>query len=121
MLAERETRSSPDFKASRKYSSQSHRAFSQARLDHRQFAYSRACTMTRVCKTDQIRAAWAIGDRIGALRIAAQFFDRSGRTKTFKRAIDAFNHPDFYTQLGKEPQEVVTAALEALQKRFDLR
>jgi hypothetical protein len=26
-------------------------------------------------KTDQIRAAWAAGDRIGALRIAARFFD----------------------------------------------
>jgi hypothetical protein len=26
-------------------------------------------------KTDQIRAAWQTGDRIGALRIAARFFD----------------------------------------------
>jgi hypothetical protein len=30
----------------------------------------------------KFRAAWATGDRIGALRIAAQFFDRSGATKT---------------------------------------
>jgi len=35
--------------------------------------------------------------------------------------MDANNHPGFYRQLGKDPQEVVTAALEALQKRFDLR
>ena len=33
-----------------------------------------------ICKTDKIRAAWAVGDRIGALRIAARFFDRSGDT-----------------------------------------
>jgi hypothetical protein len=55
-------------------------------------------------KTDQIRTAWASGDRIRALRIAAQFFDRSDATKTFQRGMDANNHPDFYRQLGKEPQ-----------------
>jgi hypothetical protein len=88
------------------------------RLDHRQFAYSRA---PRVCKTDQIRAAWGNGDRIGALRIAAQFFDRSDTTKTFQRGIDAHHHPQFYRQIGKEPQELITAALDLLAKRFDLR
>jgi hypothetical protein len=71
-------------------------------------------------KTDQIRSAWAGGDRIGALRIAAQFFDRSENTRAFKRGIDAFNHPDFYTQIGKEPTQLVTAALALLAKRFDL-
>jgi hypothetical protein len=37
----------------------------------------------------RIRVAWAAGDRIGALRIAARFFDRSDATKAFKRGIDA--------------------------------
>jgi len=72
-------------------------------------------------KTDQIRAAWLAGDQIGALRIAAQFFDRSITTKTFQRGMDANNHPGFYRQIGKEPQELVTAALALLAKRFDLR
>jgi hypothetical protein len=72
-------------------------------------------------KTDQIRAAWFRGDRIAALRIAAQFFDRSNETMIFKRGMDANNHPGFYRQLGKEPQELVAAALALLQKRFDLR
>jgi hypothetical protein len=72
-------------------------------------------------KTDQIRAAWFRGDRIAALRIAARFFDRSNETMIFKRGMDANNHPGFYRQLGKVPQELVTAALALLQKRFDLR
>jgi len=76
--------------------------------------------MKRVCKTDQIRDAWAAGDRIGALRIAAQFFDRSTATKTFQRGMNANNHPGFYRQLGKEPQELITKALDLLAKRFDL-
>jgi hypothetical protein len=57
---------------------------------------------------------------MGALRIAAHFFDRSDATKAFQRGMNANNHPGFYRQLGKEPQEVVTAALEILAKRFDL-
>jgi hypothetical protein len=72
-------------------------------------------------KTDQIRAAWLAGDRIGALRIATQFFDRSDATKTFQRGMDAHRHPRFYSQIGKQPQELVTTALELLAKRFDLR
>jgi hypothetical protein len=39
----------------------------------------------------------------------------------FKRGMDANNHPDFYRQLGKEPQELITAALASLAKRVDLR
>jgi hypothetical protein len=52
-------------------------------------------------KLDSIRAAWSVGDRLGALRIAARFFDRSGTTKAFKRGMDAHNNPEFYRQLGK--------------------
>jgi hypothetical protein len=71
-------------------------------------------------KTDQIRTAWFRGDRIAALRIAARFFDLSEGTIAFKCGISAFNHPDFYRQIGKEPQELVSAALALLAKRFDL-
>ena len=61
-------------------------------------------------KTDQIRAAWASGDQIRALRIAAWFFDRSADTKTFKRGMDAYNNPDFYRQLGRDPEQLTGTA-----------
>jgi hypothetical protein len=73
-----------------------------------------------ICKSDQIRAAWGAGDRIGALRIAARFFDPSSDTKTFKRGMDAYNNPGFYRQLGKDPEQLMTAALELLAKKFRL-
>ena len=73
-----------------------------------------------MCKTDQIRAAWHAGDRIGALRIAARFFDRSIDTVTFKRGMSAHNHPGFYRQLGKDPEQLMAAAFELLTKRFGL-
>src|SRR6516225_3142527 len=72
------------------------------------------------CKVDKIRAAWVAGDRIGALRIAARFFDRSTTTRTFKRGMAAYNHPDFYRQLGQVPEQIVANALRALQVRFKL-
>ena len=71
-------------------------------------------------KTDQIRAAWAAGDQIRALRIAARFFDRSADTRTFKRGMDAYNNPGFYQQLGKNPEQLTTAALELLAMKFGL-
>ena len=41
-------------------------------------------------KCSKIREAWASGDRIAALRIAARFFDRSEATQIFKRGMNAF-------------------------------
>jgi hypothetical protein len=72
------------------------------------------------CKSDQIRAAWAAGDQVGALRIAARFFDRSMATRSFKRGMNAHNHPGFYRQLGKDPEQIVRDALDVLAKRFNM-
>ena len=76
--------------------------------------------MTPTTKTDRIRAAWAVGDRVGALRIAARFFDRSEATKAFKRGMDAHNNPGFYRQLGKDPDLLLVAALQLLARKFSL-
>jgi hypothetical protein len=72
-------------------------------------------------KISKVSAAWAAGDRIGALRIAARFFDRSADTKSFKRGMDAHNYPDFYRQVGKDPEQLLAEALENLVKRFKLQ
>ena len=69
-------------------------------------------------KSQMIRDALATGDHIAALRTAAHFHDRSRETMTYKRGFDAHNHPDFYRQLGQNPQQLVTAAIEQLQTRF---
>jgi hypothetical protein len=71
-------------------------------------------------KVDQIRDAWNGGDQIGALRIAARFFDRSSETEIFKRGMDAHNHADFYRQVGKVPEQLVKTALNVLARRFGL-
>ena len=73
-----------------------------------------------ISKTAKIRAAWTAGDQISALRIAARFSDRSVDTKIFKRGMDAYNNPDFYRQLGKDPNQIVAVALQTLVKRIQI-
>ena len=62
--------------------------------------------------------SWLQVITFGALRIASHFFDRSNDTKTFKRGYDAHNHPDFFRQIGKDPDQLVAAAINLLQERF---
>jgi hypothetical protein len=71
-------------------------------------------------KLDQLREAWRAGDKIGALRIASQFFDRSEDTKAFKRGWDAHRNPAFYRQMGRDPAALTEAAFEALARKFNL-
>jgi hypothetical protein len=71
-------------------------------------------------KCTKIREAWARGDRIGALRIAARLFDPSVDTQIIKRGMDARNHPDFYRQLGHRPEQITAEALQLLAVKFQL-
>jgi hypothetical protein len=71
-------------------------------------------------KRSKICEAWASSDHIGALRIAARFFDRSVDTQIFKRGMDAHNHPDFYRQLRQDPDQITAAALQLLARKFNL-
>jgi hypothetical protein len=52
-------------------------------------------------KISKIRSAWAAGDRIGALRIAAGFFDRPADTKSFKRGMALIIILSFIARLGR--------------------
>jgi hypothetical protein len=69
-------------------------------------------------KTELIRTALDRGDWLSALRVASRFHDRSDDTLTFKRGFDAYRHPDFYRQLGKDPEKLVDAAVTRLLARF---
>jgi hypothetical protein len=69
-------------------------------------------------KTERIRTTLDRRDWLAALRIASRFHDRSNDTLMFKRGFDAYQHPDFYRQLGKDPDKLVDAAIKRLQARF---
>jgi hypothetical protein len=71
-------------------------------------------------KYGKICEAWAVSDRIGALRMAARFFDKSEDTQIFKRGMDAYNHPGFYRQLRQDPNQITAAAIQLLARKFNL-
>lgn len=71
-------------------------------------------------KLDQIREAWAEGDKLAALRIASRFFDRSDDTKLFQRGYQAHTNPAFFKQIGKDPSALVDEATERLARKFKL-
>lgn len=71
-------------------------------------------------KLDQLRAAWMRGDRIGALRIASRFHDRSDATKAFQRGWQGYQQPAFFRQLGKDPDALTAEALRVLAAKFRL-
>lgn len=69
-------------------------------------------------KSDVIREHLTAGDQLGALRIASRFFDRGADTDVFKRGWGAHTNPSFYRQIGRDPEELVTQALQRLAVRF---
>ena len=71
-------------------------------------------------KSDTIRDHLAAGDQLGALRIASRFFDRGADTDVFKRGWGAHQNPSFYRQIGRDPEALVTAALQRLAAKFRL-
>jgi hypothetical protein len=72
-------------------------------------------------KSDRIKEALEAGDCLKALRIASRFYDRSIDTAVFKRGFDAYQHPRFYLQLGKDPDRLVAEAVVRLWRRFGFR
>jgi hypothetical protein len=78
----------------------------------------RSGSVTVISKSQQIREALIAGDRIGALRVAAHFHNCSSNTLTYKRGFDAHNHPSFYRQIGKDPEQLTTTALTLLVRNF---
>lgn len=69
-------------------------------------------------KTAQIKAAVAAGDYDQALKIGAKFFDDSVETKQFQRAQAAATRPEFYRQLGRDPEQERARAIEMLRQKF---
>jgi hypothetical protein len=69
-------------------------------------------------KSDKIRQMLADGETRKAVSVASMFFDRSAETQLYKQAQAAINNPSFYRQIGKDPDAIFAAAVDALNHRF---
>lgn len=71
-------------------------------------------------KIAALRSAWAAGDRIAALRIAARFPRLGDDREVITRGWAAHTNPAFYAELGRDPASLVDAALAAVAARYGL-
>ncbi len=71
-------------------------------------------------KLSRLKAAFAAGDHVSALRIAAKFPQLGTEKEPITRAWNAIQSPDFYRSIGNEPEALIAAGVDALRKRYSL-
>ena len=69
-------------------------------------------------KTDQVKVHLAVGDYRGALRVASKFRMLGEHKLAVQQAWSALNSADFYRQIGKDPDALVAAGVQALQQMY---
>lgn len=71
-------------------------------------------------KLAKLKAALAAGDHAGALRIAAKFPQLGSEKVAITRAWAAHQNPDFYRQLGQDPDALFAAGISAIRTRYGI-
>ena len=69
-------------------------------------------------KIDTLRRLIAAGDWRRALRLAAAFPRLGDHAVAIRRGWSAASNPDFYRQIGKNPDALVAAGIAALRERY---
>lgn len=67
-----------------------------------------------------IRAALACGDTVNALRFAVKYKSRGEQAETIRRAWAAHQNPDFYRQIGEDPEALIAAGVQAMREKYSL-
>lgn len=73
-----------------------------------------------VTKLDALKTAYRNGDRIGALRIAAKFPRLGDHKEAITKGWAAHTNPDFYRQIGLDPDLLITHGIAAMAERYEL-
>lgn len=74
-----------------------------------------------ITKTERVSRLLASGEAIEALRIAKGFRHLGQHKVLIQRGWDAHTNPHFARQLGRDPEALVTGAIEALLELFPPR
>jgi len=69
-------------------------------------------------KLSRVIAAWRAGDKDKALAIAAKFPQLGDEREAVTRGRQARLRPEFYRELGQDPDALFAAALAAMVRRY---
>lgn len=71
-------------------------------------------------KLSKLKACYAAGDLVGALRVAARFPQLGDEKEAITRAWAAVGNPAFYRELGQDPDALFRLGIDALRRRYAL-
>ena len=71
-------------------------------------------------KLSVLKTLAAAGDWLGALRIAARFPELGEHKERITKGWNAHLRPEFYRELGHDPDALVADAFQALRERYGL-
>jgi hypothetical protein len=71
-------------------------------------------------KLSKLKAAFAKGDHLAAIRIAANFPRLGDHQAAITRAWAAARNPNFYREIGQDPEALVLAGVDALREKYRL-
>lgn len=72
-------------------------------------------------KLARLRAAWEADDKLAALSIAAKFPSLGAQRDVILTAWGAHTNPEFYRQMGRDPDRLIAAGLDAMGAKYGLR
>ena len=82
------------------------------------YVESRTMALDPSTKLARVREAMSDGDWPLAIKLAAKFQSLGDQEEAIRRAKDALNNPEMYTQLGHDLEAVLQAGIAALKTRF---
>ncbi len=71
-------------------------------------------------KLAKLTAALAAGDQVSALRIAAKFPQLGEHKEPITRAWAAYQSPQFYRELGHDPDDLFQTGIAAIRARYGI-
>ena len=69
---------------------------------------------------DKLRQFMQSGEYHAALRLAVSWPRLGAEKADIERAYNAKNHPNFYIEIGKNPEELIRVGLEALRRKYNI-
>lgn len=71
-------------------------------------------------KLSKVIEAWRAGNKAKALQIAAKFPRLGEHAAVIQRGWAATQNPQFYRELGQDPEALIDAAYRAIAERYEL-
>jgi hypothetical protein len=69
-------------------------------------------------KLEQLRNFMREGDHRAALKLAAGWSRLGEARDAIQRGWAALTNPDFYREIGKDPDELIRLGIEAIRKQY---